>query len=107
MNLTKTLTITLIVNFLTITITPQDGAIKLVKLSKFYLQSSHVIPQSGEELSSGKYKNDVYWLPVNVPSTVLTGLVANKVYPDPCLGLNNMLIPDASDEFDAFHHDIG
>ena len=40
-----------------------------------------------------------YWFPVNVPSTVLTGLVANKVYPDPYAGMNNMLIPDASDEF--------
>ena len=36
---------------------------------------------------------------MKVPSTVLTGLVANKIYPDPYSGLNNMLIPDASDEF--------
>ncbi len=34
-----------------------------------------------------------------VPSTVLTGLVANRVYPDPYSGMNNMLIPDASDAF--------
>lgn len=45
------------------------------------------------------YKSKVYWFPVTVPSTVLTGLVANKVYPDPYSSLNNMLIPDASDEF--------
>ena len=30
---------------------------------------------------------------------MLTGLVANKIYPDPYIGMNNMLIPDASDEF--------
>ncbi len=41
----------------------------------------------------------VYWFPVKVPSTVLTGLVANGIYPDPYNGMNNMLIPDASDEF--------
>jgi hypothetical protein len=46
-----------------------------------------------------QYKSKVYWFPVSVPSTVLTGLVANKIYSDPYSGLNNMLIPDASDEF--------
>ena len=30
---------------------------------------------------------------------MLTGLVANHIYPDPYQGLNNMLIPDASDQF--------
>jgi beta-galactosidase/beta-glucuronidase len=76
----------------------QQGTVKQVKLTKFYLQSSHLISQTGEELSSDKFKNDVYWFPVTVPSTVLTGLVANNVYPDPYNGMNNMLIPDASDE---------
>jgi hypothetical protein len=77
----------------------QGGNVKQVKLTKFRLQSSHLINQSGEVLSSGSYKPDVWWFPVNVPSTVLSGLVANKIYPDPYHGLNNMLIPDASDEF--------
>jgi hypothetical protein len=77
----------------------QSGTIKQVKISKFRLQSSHLISQTGEELSSGNYKPEVWWFPVNVPSTVLSGLVANKVYPDPYQGLNNMFIPDASDEF--------
>lgn len=77
----------------------QAGSIKQVKLNKFELQSSVLIPSSGEEISTVEYKSKVYWFPVRVPSTVLTGLVANKVYPDPYSGLNNMLIPDASDEF--------
>jgi hypothetical protein len=76
----------------------QQGAVRQVKLTKFYLQSSHLINQTGAELSSARFKNDVYWFPVTVPSTVLTGLVANNVYPDPYQGMNNMLIPDASDE---------
>jgi beta-galactosidase/beta-glucuronidase len=46
-----------------------------------------------------QYHSPVYWFPVKVPSTVLTGLVANHIYPDPYQGLNNMLIPDASDQF--------
>jgi len=78
---------------------PQTGFVKQVKLTDFKLQSSALITASGEELSSAQYKSEVYWFPVRVPSTVLTGLVANGVYPDPYSGLNNMLIPDASDEF--------
>ncbi len=77
----------------------QNGAVKQEKLTRFELQSSVLISSSGAEISAPGYKSRVYWFPVKVPSTVLTGLVANNVYPDPYLGLNNMLIPDASDEF--------
>jgi hypothetical protein len=77
----------------------QSGSIKQVKLTKFELQSSALITSPGEVLSTKDYKSDVYWFPIRVPSTVLSGLVSNKVYPDPYSGLNNMLIPDASDEF--------
>src|ERR1700743_3443197 len=73
--------------------------IKQVKLTNFDLQSSSLINANGEELSSTQYHSPVYWFPVKVPSTVLTGLVANHIYPDPYQGLNNMLIPDASDQF--------
>jgi Exo-beta-D-glucosaminidase Ig-fold domain/Glycosyl hydrolases family 2/Glycosyl hydrolases family 2, TIM barrel domain/Beta-galactosidase jelly roll domain len=77
----------------------QTGLVKQVKLSKFGLQSSVLISSPGEEISTIEYKSKVFWFPVKVPSTVLTGLVANNIYPDPYSGLNNMLIPDASDEF--------
>jgi len=78
---------------------PQGGKIKQTKLTRFDLQSSVLISSPGSEISTLQYKSKVYWFPVSVPSTVLTGLVANKIYPDPYSGLNNMLIPDASDEF--------
>jgi exo-1,4-beta-D-glucosaminidase len=77
----------------------QNGTVKQEKLTRFELQSSVLISSTGAEISAAGYKSRVYWFPVKVPSTVLTGLVANNVYPDPYLGLNNMLIPDASDEF--------
>jgi len=80
-------------------ISGQPGSVKQVKLSNFELQSSVLIDNPGEEISTLGYRSDVYWFPVEVPSTVLTGLVANVIYPDPYAGLNNMLIPDASDEF--------
>lgn len=77
----------------------QNENIKQVQLSDFDLQSSAIISASGEQLSMPTYYSPVYWFPVKVPSTVLTGLVANRVYPDPYSGMNNMLIPDASDSF--------
>ncbi len=77
----------------------QNESIRQVRLSEFDLQSAIVIRSTGEELSMPSYREPVYWFPVIVPSTVLTGLVANQVYPDPYTGMNNMLIPDASDSF--------
>jgi hypothetical protein len=77
----------------------QPGTVRQVKLTQFDLQSSSLIKATGEEISTTGYKSNVYWFPVSVPSTVLSGLVANGVYPDPYSGLNNMYIPDASDEF--------
>ena len=94
--------VTFILINLIISATPvisQNSAVKQIKLTRFELQSSVLIPSSGEEISTVEYKSKVYWFPVRVPSTVLTGLVANKIYPDPYSGMNNMLIPDASDEF--------
>jgi Exo-beta-D-glucosaminidase Ig-fold domain/Glycosyl hydrolases family 2/Glycosyl hydrolases family 2, TIM barrel domain/Beta-galactosidase jelly roll domain len=78
--------------------------VRQVKLSRFLLQSSAVITSSGDSLSSVHYSPRNYWFPVTVPCTVLTGLVANKVYPDPYIGMNNMLIPDANDSFNRQYH---
>ena len=80
---------------------PAPGAspVRQVRLTHFTMLSSAVVSARGDSLSSVHYTPANYWFPVNVPSTVLTGLVANKVYPDPYLGMNNMLIPDASDTF--------
>ena len=82
----------------------QSGTIKQVELSRFDLQSSELINASGEKISSADYRSNVWWFPVKVPSTVLTGLVANRIYPDPYSGMNNMLIPDASDEFNKMYN---
>ncbi|HLF34852.1 MAG TPA: glycoside hydrolase family 2 TIM barrel-domain containing protein [Cyclobacteriaceae bacterium] len=95
----RILTISLTILVLPILLIAQPGIVKQVKLEKFELQSSALIENTGNEISSGRYQQKVYWFPVKVPCTVLTGLVANRVYPDPYTGMNNMLIPDASDEF--------
>jgi hypothetical protein len=75
-----------------------------VKLTRFTLQSSAVVALGGDSLSSIHYAPRNYWFPVTVPCTVLTGLVTNKVYPDPYIGMNNMLIPDANDSFNHQYH---
>ena len=93
--------VVILINYITLSVPgySQSGSVKQVKLSHFELQSSALISSSGEVISTLQYQSKVYWFPVKVPSTVLTGLVSNGVYPDPYSGLNNMLIPDASDEF--------
>ena len=82
----------------------QEGAVRMWKITDFDLQSSALIDEQGENLSQPDYQSNVYWFPVKVPSTVLTGLVANQVYPDPYIGMNNMKIPDASDSFNREYH---
>jgi beta-galactosidase/beta-glucuronidase len=90
----------LLINFVFISdLLAQNGTVKQVKLVNFNLQSSALVKENGQELSSTNYHSGIYWFAVKVPSTVLTGLVANHIYPDPYQGLNNMLIPDASDQF--------
>ena len=78
--------------------------VRQIKLTRFTLQSSAVVAAAGDSLSSIHYSPKNYWFPVTVPCTVLTGLVANKVYPDPYIGMNNMLIPDANDSFNKQYH---
>jgi exo-1,4-beta-D-glucosaminidase len=68
-------------------------------LTNFSLQASVLVNENGAQLSDPAYQPPVHWFPVKVPTTVLSGLVANKVYPNPYEGMNNMFIPDASDEF--------
>jgi hypothetical protein len=90
--------------FLPGVISAQSNPVRQVRLSRFFLQSSSVVAAGGKELSSPEYVAPGYWFPVTVPSTVLSGLVQNKIYADPYSGMNNMLIPDASDSFNHQYH---
>jgi beta-galactosidase/beta-glucuronidase len=90
--------------FLPILTSAQNSPVRQIKLSRFFLQSSAVVTVTGKELSTSGFTPEGYWFPVIVPSTVLTGLVQNKIYADPYSGMNNMLIPDASDSFNHQYH---
>lgn len=83
---------------------PAAQPVRQVQLTQFNLQSSAIVGTDGAALSSPTWQPRDYWYPVTVPTTVLSGLVANKVYPDPYIGMNNMLIPDASDTFNLQYH---
>lgn len=98
----RTIVITGLVCLFSLTIAAQS--VSQVKLSRFTLQSSAVVKDDGAAISTASYQAPDHWYPVTVPSTVLTGLVANKIYPDPYTGMNNMLIPDASDSFNHQYH---
>ncbi|NIM92075.1 MAG: hypothetical protein GTO17_14140 [Candidatus Aminicenantes bacterium] len=71
---------------------------KIFLKENWVLKSSYHVKDDGQAISSSKFKPQ-NWHRTNVPTTVLTALVKNRVYPDPYVGMNNMKIPDASDEF--------
>lgn len=77
----------------------QTGHVTHQQLSKFKMQSAYIVTDDGSKISTTAYQPKDYWFPVTVPSTVLSGLVANNVYPSPYQGMNNMRIPDAHDDF--------
>jgi exo-1,4-beta-D-glucosaminidase len=62
------------------------------------LKSSFLVKEDGKQISTVGYQPNNWYL-TSVPSTILTTLVRNGVYPDPRNGLDCYLIPDASDEF--------
>ncbi len=57
------------------------------------LQSSSKVGTSKGDAISAPGFATTGWYPITVPSTVLAGLVANKVYPDPYAGDNMSRIP--------------
>lgn len=77
--------------------------VKETTLEHFELQSSTQISRGGEMISKTDFRQKMPWFKAKVPSTVLTTLVANDVYPDPYTGMNNMLIPDANDSFNLVY----
>jgi exo-1,4-beta-D-glucosaminidase len=104
MKINKALYFTALILFVITGCSQKQKAPSKKPLTNFYLQSSSVVHKTGQQLSQGPYRGKAYWFPVKVPSTVLTGLVANNVYPSPYIGMNNMHIPDASDSLDKAYH---
>jgi beta-galactosidase/beta-glucuronidase len=62
------------------------------------VKSAYLVREEGAVISSAPYKPSGF-AKTHIPTTVLAALVRNGMYPDPYVGLNNMKIPDASEEF--------
>lgn len=78
---------------------------KIFLKENWFLKSSYLVKEDGQKISSSEFK-PTNWYQINIPTTVLAGLVKNGIYPDPYVGMNNMKIPDASDEFNR-KYDLG
>jgi hypothetical protein len=66
-------------------------------LKEWKLESSTQVSDNEKIISSAGF-NDVKWTKAEVPTTVLRALVKAGVYPDPHFDLNDLHIPDASDD---------
>lgn len=64
----------------------------------WYVRSSFEVEESGETLSTEDVSGEG-WAKTSVPATALTALVRNGIYPNPCIDMNNMLIPDSDDAY--------
>jgi exo-1,4-beta-D-glucosaminidase len=67
------------------------------QLKEWKLESSTQVVVKESTLSSTAFK-DSAWIKAEVPTTVLRALVKAGVYPDPHFDLNDLQIPDASDD---------
>ena len=65
-------------------------------LTDWRMQSSTQILQTGNVLSQSF--TDTAWVKAQVPTSVLGALVKAGIYPDPHFDLNDLQIPDASDD---------
>lgn len=69
----------------------------LVLHADWQMRESAVAGDDGASFSRAGF-SAADWYKTSVPTTALVTLVRHRVYPDPYVGLNNMLIPDASDD---------
>jgi exo-1,4-beta-D-glucosaminidase len=77
--------------------TRRPAASRKVFLKKgWQIQSSAVVKESGDQVSTASYRSSAKWYPASVPSTVVGTLVDDKVYPDPFFGMNLRQIPGCS-----------
>jgi exo-1,4-beta-D-glucosaminidase len=61
-------------------------------LTAWRIQSSAIVPETGDALSVAGFRADA-WHEVNVPSTVLGGLIEGGQFPDPYFAMNLRDIP--------------
>jgi len=75
---------------------------RIVLSDGWFIKSSTQIKEADQILSTKEFIPD-NWIPASVPTTVLNALIKNGIYPDTRINMNEFLIPDVSDEFNAKH----
>ena len=76
-----------------------NTASSLVLKDNWQMISSANHAEAGEKISAPDYAPTGKWLPAVVPGTVLDSCVKAGLYPEPFVGLNNLIIPDAQGIF--------
>jgi hypothetical protein len=77
---------------------PEKAANGVILREGWKVISSLQTDKNGTDLSNGNIDTKD-WASTSVPSTVLTALVQNGIYPNPYIGFNNMFIPDCNDVY--------
>jgi hypothetical protein len=67
-----------------------------IESSKLVARGDQVVASNGFDVST--------WHTASVPTTVLHAMVVNGIYPDPAVGTNNMLIPDANEGYNQLEN---
>ncbi len=74
-----------------------------IKLSDNWLIKNSIEVKLADQYVSTIQFHPDDWYQTTVPTTVLSVFVKNGTYPDPHFAMNNFLIPDVSDSFNAKH----
>ncbi|MBQ4285841.1 MAG: beta galactosidase jelly roll domain-containing protein [Bacteroidales bacterium] len=77
---------------------PLAAPAQRLELDAWRMESTLKVSEPDAKVSSSGF-SDAPWHRVTVPTTVLSALVDEGVYPDPRTGMENFLIPDVSDDF--------
>jgi exo-1,4-beta-D-glucosaminidase len=86
--------ITCLISFASVVATPPEGAGSPAMLLRqdWAIQASSDVHETGAAISTPGFKARG-WYPATLPSTVLSALVKDEVYPDPYTGMNLRSIP--------------
>jgi hypothetical protein len=74
-------------------------------LRAWRLSDAPAVTATPELLSAAGFA-DASWYQAVVPGTVLTTLIANGLYPDPDIGLNNLAIPESLNRQDYWYRTV-
>ena len=72
-----------------------------IKLSENWFVKNSIEVKLPDNIVSTVHHSPDDWYKTSVPTTILSVFVKNGTYPDPHFAMNNFLIPDVSDAFNA------